>query len=125
MSILSELKKLTGKQNAKVVSEALPDSIGSGGGVFVFTITQTSEETNPPTFSCDKTHTEIFNAIQNNAVICRIIVIHDGEYITGYSCANVDADSGSATVTNHSGSLVAAYTISGNTVTSRNINSKS
>ena len=31
MSILSELKKLTGKQNAKVVSEALPDSIGGGG----------------------------------------------------------------------------------------------
>lgn len=36
MSILSELKKLTGKQNAKVVSEALPDEMGGGGSLYVF-----------------------------------------------------------------------------------------
>ena len=29
MSILSELKKLTGKQHAKIVSEALPDEMGA------------------------------------------------------------------------------------------------
>ena len=36
MSILSELKKLTGKQNAKVVSEALPDEFGGSGSLYVF-----------------------------------------------------------------------------------------
>ena len=35
MSILSELKKLTGKQSAKVVSEALPDSFGGGGSPLI------------------------------------------------------------------------------------------
>ena len=37
MSILSELKKLTGKQNAKVVSEALPDGMG---GAFIINATR-------------------------------------------------------------------------------------
>lgn len=41
MSILTELKKLTKKKNATVVSQALPDSLdgsGSGGGANVLTL---------------------------------------------------------------------------------------
>jgi hypothetical protein len=43
MSILSELKKLTGKNNATVVSEALPDSFSSGGGAKVLTLYANSQ----------------------------------------------------------------------------------
>jgi hypothetical protein len=56
MSILSELKKLTGKQNAKVVSEALPDETGGSIAPLICTATN-------GTF--DKTMGEIQEAVLN------------------------------------------------------------
>jgi hypothetical protein len=63
MSILSELKKLTGKQNAKVVSEALPDSAGSGSGNdFEIVITDNGPGSDPQ-LSINVTPLQVYNAV--------------------------------------------------------------
>ena len=75
MSILSELKKLTGKQNAKVVSEALPDSTGGAFVVSAF-VPLGSEE---PVL--DKTYSEILEAYNAK----QVVILHDFERRrTGY-----------------------------------------
>lgn len=57
MSILSELKKLTGKNSAKVVSEALPDSLSGDRFMCTFEDTHTVSG-----YRCDKTFAEVVAA---------------------------------------------------------------
>ena len=61
MSILSELKKLTGKNSATVISDALPDSAG-GSKQFVIMVTGIDNERESS--ECDKTWDEILEAVE-------------------------------------------------------------
>lgn len=135
-NLITVLKKLlaafggedTQSNNAVEIIDKIADSVEQGGGSsggnspFVFTITATSEGKNPPTYSCDKTHTEIYDAAQNSAVVCRIVSIQDGEYESVASCGNVSADNDGVVVIRHDGLSDARYTIIGDTVTHMNIN---
>ena len=129
-SLISAIKKLLAKLGAEEIEgnnlveviDSGADAIEGGGGSgsnspFIFTITMTSQGKDVPTYSCDKTHTEIFNAAQNNAVICRLVDIHDGAYQGGELCGNVDARYRYVKVTTHNDQDVGLYTIVENTVT--------
>ena len=63
MSILSELKKLTGKNSAKVVSEALPDSLTPSGGGGIFVVGEGNYG------RLDKTFQEIEDAAKQNLLV--------------------------------------------------------
>lgn len=80
MSILSELKKLTGKQNAKVVSEALPDEMGgSGDNSFRIAISQVPGPGS--NFTKDKTYAEIIEAMDAGKQLIFNVSFNGNNYV--------------------------------------------
>ena len=67
MSILSELKRLTNKHGAKVISEALPDSMSGGNDAF-FVVTASIDDDSHSTI-LDKTANEIIAARDSGKII--------------------------------------------------------